>query len=84
MYRSYLSRNEVSVIRTARWASIPKAMRSRAMPRFESIFAAAELPRLALGQIETAILQELAVVMEASEIPTPGEDHHGQDRGDAG
>jgi hypothetical protein len=32
------------------------------------------LPRLALGQVQAAVLQKLPVVTEASEIPALGED----------
>jgi hypothetical protein len=62
-----LSRNEFSVIRTARWAAIQKGHAQQRVASFREHLAAAELPRLALGQIKTAILQELAVVMEASD-----------------
>ena len=83
MYRSYLSRNEFSFIRTARWAAIQKAMRSRALPRLESVSRPRNCPDWHFGEIQAAVLEELAMMPEAPEVPTLGEDHHGQDRRDA-
>jgi hypothetical protein len=42
-----------------------------------------ELPRLARGEIQATVLEELAMMREAAEITALRENHHGQDRRDA-
>jgi len=51
---------------------------------FGKSFAALALPRLVLGQVQSAVLQKLAVMPEAAQIAGLGQNRQGHDGGDPG